>query len=1382
MGTTIPVLKEQSLAETPLLLFDVTFPDGSVSHWCTHAVTYSGTAYEARVVRHNFFEIQAMSEQGIDQIPRLTLVLGNADSEMSEIDMIKGFKGATVTARFLFYSLATNSPASDSLIPFTGYFNPPDKVTDLELQVTAVNSMNMQRVYMPPFRIQRRCPWSFPQTVAQRTAAVNDRNSPFYPCGYSPDIAGGSGAFQSGSTPFTTCSYTRQDCIQRGMLSQDACSTLAAPASSGATSISVTNDVGPVGQTIDIGGGLDPSVSGGSQDECSIVSKSGSGPYTYTLSAPLKKSHSTGAVVGRPTRRFGGLEFLPPTISVRPFGSPSMVPSAVQPNVAQYNDPIPMVYGTGWIEPIITVLRNDGNLTRMDCLVSLGQIQSIRMVVVNGYQIPAAIAGRNMNASGWYNVVNSGSIYGEFDLNFTDSNGNPQGDPYGSMAYLSVVVPNSISNGSSVPNVQVLVDGRQVETFDSSGNSLGWSFTNNPAWILLDVLKQSRWTTAEMNLPSFAAAAAYCAATIAATDNKGTTVSVPRFQCNLMLPDRRPASEVILGIRTNARLFFTYGTDGLLHLNVENTIATQQPSLPYGSNATAAINGGWPAYCYDSSSIVRQPNGASSLKVTYRSITDTPNRLAFEFQDAFNSYQQDSFAIDDMQDQDLVGQEVTQTLIVDGIPTYDQAERVAAFALNKSIDGNQFVTFLTTVKALGQQVGQIISITYAKEGWVNKLFRILKLSPQQNFRLVQVTAQAHDDAWYSDSNGQFAPPYGVPGQPGSVSRAPFPLAGTKPRADDDFDWDIAESSTIASDGSAAVELVVPFAVPATTFSKLVGPPLVDLTATVGPTGGTLPGNETLFYALTATDASGLESPPSFAVSAAIPSGSNTNTVTLTGVELGSNAASFNVYRGSTPLKLFRIASGVPPATSYNDNGGATVQDVPQPDAFFDHANFYWKYQQLAPIRATIFGPSQIGASSLSLTTNQYQGFLVRIWSGTGAGQIATIASNSATTLSVTPNWPIPPDGTSVFLVEDPAWRPGCSAQSSPAQFIVPNQNSRVVLVQGVAADGQNNESPNGLAAVTAWTIGGAGPIVGDTGLPPLPTLGVSAPRNGTIVFQLPAFTSLTNTNGITSCTYTVNYIDESSTTSTTLAAAVSSSATTIQVASSTGFTVGSMVAIDMETVTIQAISGTTWTVQRGRMGSTASGHSSAAVVFLQTSKIFVYPFALNFLSSSAAALWSAVESMPCARIASVELLVTNTFGNSPTAVTNFLIASPDGSESGALQGLRTNQGGQFSVQVNGVLFVESDVMAPLSVHTTGSVRDIYAIVGAAPSGAAVTILVRRNGSPYATLTIPDGQTVSTPSVSGASLPTLNEGDLLTFDLTGIGSSTAGQDLTLVIRL
>ena len=74
---------------------------------------------------------------------------------------------------------------------------------------------------------------------------------------------------------------------------------------------------------------------------------------------------------------------------------------------------------------------------------------------------------------------------------------------------MSVVVPNAISNGQSLPTIQVLINGLLLEQFDSSGTSLGESFTNNPAWVLLDVLRRSGWLTTDVDLPSFAAAAAY---------------------------------------------------------------------------------------------------------------------------------------------------------------------------------------------------------------------------------------------------------------------------------------------------------------------------------------------------------------------------------------------------------------------------------------------------------------------------------------------------------------------------------------------------------------------------------------------------------------------------------------------------------------------------------------------------------------------------------------------------------------------------------------------------------------------------------------------------------------------------------------------------------
>lgn len=68
--------------------------------------------------------------------------------------------------------------------------------------------------------------------------------------------------------------------------------------------------------------------------------------------------------------------------------------------------------------------------------------------------------------------------------------------------------------------------------------------------------------------------------------------------------------------------------------------------------------------------------------------------------------------------------------------------------------------------------------------------------------------------------------------------------------------------------------------------------------------------------------------------------------------------------------------------------------------------------------------------------------------------------------------------------------------------------------------------------------------------------------------------------------------------STTLSSAVTNSATTIVVASATGFTVGNYLYIigSNEAMRIRVISGTTITVLRGQLGTAARAHPSSAVV------------------------------------------------------------------------------------------------------------------------------------------------------------------------------------------
>lgn len=71
---------------------------------------------------------------------------------------------------------------------------------------------------------------------------------------------------------------------------------------------------------------------------------------------------------------------------------------------------------------------------------------------------------------------------------------------------------------------------------------------------------------------------------------------------------------------------------------------------------------------------------------------------------------------------------------------------------------------------------------------------------------------------------------------------------------------------------------------------------------------------------------------------------------------------------------------------------------------------------VADTTADVVSATTIGKTGKTWTTNSFANYQVRIVSGTGIGQIRTITSNTATTLTV-PTWTTTPDVTSVFCIE-----------------------------------------------------------------------------------------------------------------------------------------------------------------------------------------------------------------------------------------------------------------------------------------------------------------------------------------------------------------------------
>src|SRR5512146_1101757 len=138
---TIYELKEQATTDTPLLVFDCVLADGQTERWSTHQVSIDGATYTARVLQHNVFEMQITSDQGVDSIPRISILLANADGHCSEIERATGWKGARLSVGFLFYDLRKDTPATERSVIFQGICNPPDEIREGTFRITASNRM-----------------------------------------------------------------------------------------------------------------------------------------------------------------------------------------------------------------------------------------------------------------------------------------------------------------------------------------------------------------------------------------------------------------------------------------------------------------------------------------------------------------------------------------------------------------------------------------------------------------------------------------------------------------------------------------------------------------------------------------------------------------------------------------------------------------------------------------------------------------------------------------------------------------------------------------------------------------------------------------------------------------------------------------------------------------------------------------------------------------------------------------------------------------------------------------------------------------------------------------------------------------------------------------
>ena len=164
---------------------------------------FGGNAYNARLLKHNLFQLRASSNDGLDGSAKITVTLANADSHFSEIERETGFKGAQVTITFLFYDLVASAAASESRVVFqgTGESAAGDHRIGIHghVQEPAESAAHHAAGSADFAAMSRGC---FRRDLAQREEALDGgatgKYSALYKCGYSPDLTGGVGNLNSG--------------------------------------------------------------------------------------------------------------------------------------------------------------------------------------------------------------------------------------------------------------------------------------------------------------------------------------------------------------------------------------------------------------------------------------------------------------------------------------------------------------------------------------------------------------------------------------------------------------------------------------------------------------------------------------------------------------------------------------------------------------------------------------------------------------------------------------------------------------------------------------------------------------------------------------------------------------------------------------------------------------------------------------------------------------------------------------------------------------------------------------------------------------------------------------------------------------------------------
>ena len=421
-------------------------------------------------------------------------------------------------------------------------------------------------------------------------------------------------------------------------------------------------------------------------------------------------------------------------------------------NKQSNNASIPVVYGErliGGTRVFIETSGTDNEFLYIALVISEGEINSIEEIRVDEKVVTfdGALSDNTQRsvASSDSNFYKDGASYITIEPHFGTDAQSASGllstlSSWGTnhklsgICYLALKFKWNADVFGGVPIVQAKIKGKKVVTLDSSLNESSATFSTNPAFCLLDYLRNERYgkgiATANIDLQSFRDASQVCITQVTPFSG-GSDINI--FDTNAVIDTSRKVIDNVRDILRGCRGYLPY-VQGKYRLVIETTGSA---SVSLGEDD---IIGGYS---------LASPTKNSKY-----------NRVIATFINPDRNFQADQVTFPPTDDSSLATADKHATMkaadgnfLLEGkfdfktITSPYQAEEMSEIILRRSRE-SLGLNITCGFKAYELHIGDIVNITLSSLGFSNKAFRVLSMIFNEDYT-ISLTLVEHQDSFYT---------------------------------------------------------------------------------------------------------------------------------------------------------------------------------------------------------------------------------------------------------------------------------------------------------------------------------------------------------------------------------------------------------------------------------------------------------------------------------------------------------------------------------------------------------------------------------------------------------------------------------------------------------